>query len=294
MIYLKIIITEKPREAKRISLSREPDQLTFNELCILVQRLFPKRVKGQTEFKLTFLDEDQESINIESDQDVTHALELHSKFQSLIPSLKIQVRISKEPPLVEEKSLELKYQQEAYEKELNSINQKMSSLFDKVTVIETHLADLLRMIKSSATDSNSADPNYITAQILKPTLPLSVESPSGSAKRSTLYSSSAPDSHNVPQFQSYNQPQSYQNQQYISHSTSSPASNLYGNTGGYASVVNGGIALPGVIQVNQSPSAQYFSSSQPIQPSLNSNGISPYNSHQVQQNQALPPPVRFR
>ncbi|KAI9190785.1 uncharacterized protein BJ171DRAFT_540741 [Polychytrium aggregatum] len=78
MIDIKAICS-LPNEklVKRLPMSRLPGELTFDELCVILHRLFRPHLSASSEnLVLKYADEDGDLVCLETDTDITHALTL--------------------------------------------------------------------------------------------------------------------------------------------------------------------------------------------------------------------------
>lgn len=324
MIFFKVKILQgkhTPDETKRHSIAREVDQLTIDELCITISRMFPafEKLKSKTFPPIKYLDEDGDLVTLERDEDIAHAIQLHST-NNRNPTLKIHVLLE-EPAVVA--SVETTVSETTAERshleilsKLDVFCQKLDGLANQVAKMETVIAVERKQLQASeqpntnastlATSKNSNTPSGsvvkvvdLTSQLLKsstkqenpsfsstaPSVPYTAVTTNNAGNGSYI----APSSHASPSAP-YSQPSVPPNN-IIAHQPQAPQ---YGATGGYASVV----ADQAFVRVTSthSPSSQYL----PQQPSLYSASASAqYASHHSQQQQSisnphsLPPPLNF-
>jgi hypothetical protein len=76
MIFLKAIlhVNETQNEIKRATFAREPEELSFQELENVIQRMFGTLLKLTDPFTLKYMDEDRDLVTLESGNDIIHAL----------------------------------------------------------------------------------------------------------------------------------------------------------------------------------------------------------------------------
>ncbi|KAJ3274525.1 hypothetical protein HDV01_002653 [Terramyces sp. JEL0728] len=78
MIVLKVAFHDgKKTEIKRLPMSRLPNELTFDELIVTINRMF----KRSDQLVLKYLDEDQDLVSLENDGDISHALNINTTFK---------------------------------------------------------------------------------------------------------------------------------------------------------------------------------------------------------------------
>ncbi|KAJ3064279.1 hypothetical protein HK102_008244 [Quaeritorhiza haematococci] len=80
MIVVKAVCTTpEGREIRRLPMSRLPGELTYDELCIMLHRLFKKSLSANIDnLVLKYIDEDGDLVCLESDIDISHALSMNS------------------------------------------------------------------------------------------------------------------------------------------------------------------------------------------------------------------------
>ncbi|KAJ8328996.1 hypothetical protein O5D80_002957 [Batrachochytrium dendrobatidis] len=80
MIVVKatVICKDNSTEIRRLPMSRLPGELTYDELCIMLHRLFKKHIPSIDNLVLKYADEDGDKVCLESDLDITHALSQNS------------------------------------------------------------------------------------------------------------------------------------------------------------------------------------------------------------------------
>ena len=318
MIFFKVKILQgkrKPDETKRLSIAREVDQLTLDELCITISRMFPafEKLKSKTFPPIKYLDEDGDLVTLERDEDIAHAIQLHST-NNRNHTLKIHVLLDASvettvPETTAERShLEILSKLDIFGQQIDGLANQVAKMETKLDLaVErkqlqqpiTNTATLTTSKNSITTSGSVAKVVDLTSQLLKsstkpdnpsfsstaPSVPYSAVTTNAAGNGSYI----APSSHASPSAP-YSQPSVPPNS-IIAHQPQAPQ---YGATGGYASVV----ADQAFVRVTSthSPSSQYL----PQQPSLYSASASAqYASHHSQQQQSmsnphsLPPPLNF-
>ncbi|TPX39507.1 hypothetical protein SeMB42_g06343 [Synchytrium endobioticum] len=80
-----VIKAQLDNEIRRVPMSRFPGELTYDELCIIIERLFKlKQAVNPPEMILKYVDEDGDKCMLENDIDISHALSMNSCLRVIV------------------------------------------------------------------------------------------------------------------------------------------------------------------------------------------------------------------